>query len=37
MNRDILLIQNKNNKKNINTTNEALKMLYGYNEWRLKI
>ena len=25
MNRDILFIQNKNNKKNINTTNEALK------------
>lgn len=25
MNRDILLIQNKNNKKNINTTNESLK------------
>ncbi|ETA70699.1 LysR family transcriptional regulator [Candidatus Pelagibacter ubique] len=25
MNRDILFVQNKNNKKNINTTNEALK------------
>ena len=37
MSREILFIQNKNNKKNINTSNEALKMLYGYNKWRLKI